>query len=148
MSLKPVTGVYILALKAGKFYVGWSEDIEVRIKRHFEGRGAQWTQRYPPVAVVARLVDLTEENEQTITQALIAVMGIKNVRGGSYTARKEDYYPPITEENLRNGSARPPKKAKKRKYCLAWKKNGDPCTRSPMKGKRYCLFHRKQEGEE
>jgi hypothetical protein len=147
MTVKPVSGIYILALKAGKVYVGFSDDIEVRIKRHFEGRGSQWTQKYPPIAVAGRFPGLEEEHEQLITQCLIAVMGVKNVRGGSYTARDPNYYPPITEENLANGYVKPPKAVKKRKYCVAWKKNGDPCTRSPLKGKRYCLFHRKQEKE-
>ena len=75
--------VYILELQGGKWYVGWSADLSVRIASHFIGAGSKWTMLYPPVAVHSiRPGDKLLETLTTI--ALMCTHGWENVRGGSY----------------------------------------------------------------
>lgn len=75
--------VYVLRLQGGRRYVGWSADPETRIASHFLGRGAHWTQTYPPVAVESiQPGDTTLENVVTI--ALMVKHNWKNVRGGQF----------------------------------------------------------------
>ena len=43
--------VYILNLKGGAKYVGYTANLEKRISDHFSGMGAKWTQKHKPVSV-------------------------------------------------------------------------------------------------
>jgi hypothetical protein len=75
--------VYVLKLEGGKFYVGYSREVETRIASHFLGLGAKFTQKYKPLEVVSvKSGDLLLENVTTI--ALMAVHGWDEVRGGKY----------------------------------------------------------------
>jgi hypothetical protein len=75
--------VYVLKLEGGKFYVGYSREVETRIASHFLGLGAKFTQKYKPLEVVSvKPGDLLLENVTTI--ALMAVHGWDEVRGGKY----------------------------------------------------------------
>ena len=44
--------LYVLELVGNRYYVGTSDNVEERIKAHFEGHGARWTQLYPPIEVI------------------------------------------------------------------------------------------------
>ena len=75
--------VYTLQLESGRYYVGWSQDIQTRIASHWLGVGAKWTQLYKPVEIV----DVKEGGtllETLTTIALMCEKGYANVRGGSY----------------------------------------------------------------
>ena len=75
--------VYVLKLESGKFYVGYSREVETRIASHFLGSGAKFTQKHKPLEVVSvKPGDLLLENVTTI--ALMAKHGYQNVRGGKY----------------------------------------------------------------
>ena len=78
------TNLYILKLVAGKYYVGISQNPQMRIKDHFANRGAGWTRTHKPVSVEAVMngVDIFEEDMWT--KKLMAEHGIANVRGGYY----------------------------------------------------------------
>ena len=43
--------VYILRNESGRFYIGVSEDVEVRLKQHNEGI-SKWTAKYRPWEIV------------------------------------------------------------------------------------------------
>ena len=77
--------VYTLALPGGRYYVGFSLDVETRVAQHFLGRGALWTRLYPPLRVEA-VVPGDHSLENVTTIALMCRHGWYNVRGGSYTA--------------------------------------------------------------
>lgn len=115
-------GVYVLVLEGGRYYVGWSMDIAKRVKEHFSGKGAKWTQKHKPIKVASKHPNATKEDEQLITKALMATHGKQNVRGGSYTSRGK------LNPNLGGG-------------CQAITKSGKACKAAPVKGSTKCMFH-------
>ena len=75
--------VYVLRLEKGKYYVGYSGEIETRIASHFLQNGSLWTKKYKPIEVLSvRPGDVLLENVITIT--MMAKHGYENVRGGKY----------------------------------------------------------------
>ena len=76
--------VYILRLTGDKWYVGYTEDPQVRICSHFLGAGARWTQTHKPVEVES-IRPGTTLLETCVTLAMMVQKGGQNVRGGSYT---------------------------------------------------------------
>ena len=78
----------MLRCQQEKYYVGSTQNYESRIKRHFDGTGAQWTRRYPPMEVAytkmcSNAVSARAEEDMEVKR-LMTVHGIANVRGGSY----------------------------------------------------------------
>ncbi|EDK72904.1 putative endonuclease [candidate division TM7 genomosp. GTL1] len=47
----PNSHMYVLRLKANKWYAGLTSDLEDTIKNHFEGEDDIWTKTYPPRSV-------------------------------------------------------------------------------------------------
>lgn len=46
--------VYILECRDGKYYTGYTADIDKRIKQHFSGKGgAKFTRGFPPLKLLA-----------------------------------------------------------------------------------------------
>ena len=77
--------VYVLKLEAGRWYCGFTENLEQRTAQHFLGRGADWTRLWKPLSLHSAVEGDTElENAQTI--ALMAQYGWRKVRGGRYTS--------------------------------------------------------------
>jgi predicted GIY-YIG superfamily endonuclease len=75
--------VYILECEDACWYVGYSQDLSVRIASHFLGAGSLWTQAHKPISVYSvQKGDTTVETCQTI--ALMCKHGFEKVRGGSY----------------------------------------------------------------
>lgn len=76
--------VYVLQLKDGKYYVGYTtRDRGQRINDHFENRGASWTKQYKPVKVLQQFAGtLISENETTLR--MMEEYGWNNVRGGGW----------------------------------------------------------------
>ena len=77
--------VYVLQLKQGKYYVGFSENIENRIVDHFIEEGAEWTKKYPP----EKVLDVREGGkllEKLVTLEFMCKFDWQNVRGGPWTA--------------------------------------------------------------
>ena len=75
--------VYILELDHACWYVGWSQDIQVRVASHFIGIGAKCTQLHKPISVHS--VRPGDKHLETLTTiALMATHGWEKVRGGSY----------------------------------------------------------------
>jgi predicted GIY-YIG superfamily endonuclease len=52
--------VYILRCSDGSYYVGHTEDVAARVKRHQDGRGAAWTAARRPVSLVFEEEHLSE----------------------------------------------------------------------------------------
>ena len=85
--------VYVLELKGGHWYVGYSKDPDTRIASHFLGRGAHWTRLHPPERVVS-LQPGDERLENVVTVALMAKHGWRQVRGGKYVTVEMHVPPP------------------------------------------------------
>ena len=84
---KHLSGVYILQLEKGKFYVGQSDDIDRRIWVHTNHNGSAWTKKYN---VVERLPLLTSYQpyfwELVETLEMMKEHGIDNVRGSMFAS--------------------------------------------------------------
>ena len=86
--------VYTLRLEKGKYYVGYSGEIETRIASHFLGNGSMFTKKYKPIEVLSvRPGDVLLEN--VVTVAMMAKHGFQNVRGGKY-CKVDMLAPPAT----------------------------------------------------
>ena len=82
------SGVYVLELRGGNFYVGKSDDVEVRIAQHEDGKGSAWTKLYSVVRakdpIIPRMEDL-DSWERAETIELARAHGIEKVRGHVWT---------------------------------------------------------------
>ena len=81
--------IYILYLENNNWYVGASYKPDKRIKRHFAGRGAKWTQKHPPkaIAMIKKIKGSRKRAERITTLQLMDKFGILNVRGGAWCQR-------------------------------------------------------------
>lgn len=83
--------LYVLELQGGRYYVGQAKDPDRRIRKHFNGSGAEWTRIHPPLREISRtdlgLVDYRtgELAENTAVLELMQQHGFQNVRGGFFT---------------------------------------------------------------
>lgn len=50
--IPPMCYVYILCCVDGSFYVGWTRNLDDRVRTHNEGRGSTYTSRRRPVRLV------------------------------------------------------------------------------------------------
>ena len=76
--------VYILILEDDCYYVGWSQDPQVRICSHFLGAGSKWTILHKPIDIIS--VKPGNTLLETLTTLILMVKhGYEKVRGGSYT---------------------------------------------------------------
>ena len=76
--------VYVLSLEDDCFYIGWSQDIQVRICSHFLGAGSKWSQLHKPIDII--LIKEGDTLLETLTTLIFMVKyGHEKVRGGSYT---------------------------------------------------------------
>ena len=77
--------VYVLELEGGCWYIGYADDLNHRLAKHWSGTGAKWTKLHKPIAVHRVIYPCTyEEMEQEVTEEYIAKYGIDKVRGGNF----------------------------------------------------------------
>jgi len=81
--------VYSLNLQGGKKYVGLTQNPSKRISDHYNGKGAQWTQKNQPVPVnhIQKCKNLAnaKKAETIVYYKMKNYHGISNVRGAGYT---------------------------------------------------------------
>ncbi|TNF78776.1 GIY-YIG nuclease family protein [Pseudomonas sp. ICMP22404] len=96
-------GLFVLKLEGGYYFVGYSTKPNVRINRHFAGKGADWTSLHRPIEVLSKrsLGFLTESQAATkatdATVALMRLFGWEKVRGGIWRSVDEE----VTFKQLR-----------------------------------------------
>ena len=71
--------VYILRCSNGAYYVGCTQNVDVRVRAHNEGRAAAFTRRHRPVALIYT---------ETVETELDALRREKQIKGWS-RAKKE-----------------------------------------------------------
>ena len=77
--------IYILRLKAGKYYIGKTKNVDKRWTEHTAGCGSGWTKKYPPVSLVKSVVSTSQFDEDRYVKEYMGKYGIENVRGGTYS---------------------------------------------------------------
>lgn len=100
--------LYALQLECGKFYVGFTTDVDRRYKKHEKGKGAQWTKKYKPLMILeVREIPLDQheragflEDDMTIEYAM--KYGSEHVRGGGYCQILAPNWPDVVVQNERS----------------------------------------------
>jgi hypothetical protein len=77
--------IYILRLKAGKYYIGKTKNVDKRWAEHTAGCGSGWTKKYPPLSLVKSVVSTSHFDEDRYVKEYMEKYGIENVRGGTYS---------------------------------------------------------------
>ena len=77
--------IYILKLRAGKYYIGKTKNIEKRYEEHLTGTGSGWTKKYKPLSLIKTIKSTSQFDEDKYVKEYMAKYGIVNVRGGSYS---------------------------------------------------------------
>jgi predicted GIY-YIG superfamily endonuclease len=101
--LKNNSLLYALRLNGDRYYIGRTNDAIVRIKQHMDGKGAQWTKLYAPVALIeckpckAANPQEADQMETLWTLEYMVRFGWRNVRGG-YFCHVDEL---LTEQALR-----------------------------------------------
>ena len=75
--------VYSLVLEGGKYYVGTSNQINLRIAAHFKGQGSRWTKLHKPLRIHSVCLG-GRDVETRVTLEMMAEFGWQNVRGASW----------------------------------------------------------------
>jgi predicted GIY-YIG superfamily endonuclease len=78
------TTVYVLSLEGGRYYVGKTVNLIKRYQEHLNGKGASWTNKYPPISLVSSIEGASPFDEDMVVKQYMAKYGIEKVRGGSY----------------------------------------------------------------
>jgi predicted GIY-YIG superfamily endonuclease len=77
--------IYILKLRAGKYYIGKTRNIEKRYEEHLTGTGSGWTKKHKPLSLLTTIKSTSEFDEDKYVKEYMAKYGIENVRGGTYS---------------------------------------------------------------
>jgi len=81
--------IYVLELSDNKYYVGKSNNVNLRFQQHLDGRGSAWTRKYRPINI-STVYDT--DDEDNIVLYMMEKYGIDNVRGGSFSKVELDEY--------------------------------------------------------
>jgi hypothetical protein len=76
--------IYVLKLENDKYYVGKTNNPNIRINDHFVNNGSQWTTLHKPTKIVKIKPNCDSFDEDKYTLKYMSVYGIDNVRGGSF----------------------------------------------------------------
>lgn len=76
--------IYTLLLENNKYYIGKTNNPDIRLDNHFNSFGSNWTNKYKPLHVIEILNNCDDYDEDKYTLKYMAEYGINNVRGGSF----------------------------------------------------------------
>ena len=76
--------VYILELENDNFYVGITNNLNMRLAQHFTGSGSQWTKLHKPIKIEKVYYDCRQCDERRITLEYMAKKGWEKVRGAGW----------------------------------------------------------------
>ncbi len=76
--------IYILELEENKYYVGKTDNPDIRFQDHFNSNGSAWTKKYKPIKLLELIPNCTDYHEDMYTKMYMDKYGIDNVRGGSF----------------------------------------------------------------
>ena len=76
--------IYVLKLIDDKYYVGKTENYDIRLNQHFDFNGSKWTQKYKPLYIEELIPNCDNLDEDKFTIKYMIKYGIDNVRGGTF----------------------------------------------------------------
>jgi cellular nucleic acid-binding protein len=82
--------IYALQLEEGKYYIGKTNNPQIRLENHFNFKGSEWTKIYNPINVLEMKPDCDDYDEDKTTLQYMDKFGIDNVRGGSFVSVQLD----------------------------------------------------------
>ena len=82
--------IYVLLLKDKKYYVGKTDNPEMRLDDHISSNGPEWTRIHKPVKLVSIERADNKFSEDVTTFQYMDKYGLKNVRGGAFTSVELD----------------------------------------------------------
>lgn len=82
--------IYILLLETGRYYIGMTNNLKKRFKDHTEGKGSEWTRKYPPLSIIRTIRSSNPFDEDKYVKEYMSLYGIHKVRGGSYVTENLD----------------------------------------------------------
>ena len=82
--------IYALECEGGKFYVGKTRYFDRRLSEHEMADGSVWTKLHKPIKIVEQITDCDDFDEDKYVLKYMAIYGIDNVRGGSFSAVELD----------------------------------------------------------
>ena len=77
--------LYFLKLQQDKYYIGKTNNIQIRIKDHFNQKGSSFTKLYKPIELLKIIENCDKYDEDKYVLKYMETYGIDNVRGGSYS---------------------------------------------------------------
>ncbi len=77
--------VYVIQLFDDKFYIGRTNNLNRRLEEHKNGRGSEWTKKYPFINLLKAVNTNDLFIEDKYVKMYMNKYGINNVRGGSYS---------------------------------------------------------------
>lgn len=80
-----MVSLYCLLLEGGHYYVGKSNNVEVRLDDHHKNVGSEWTMLHKPVSVCEIRHNCDDWDEDKFVKQMMALHGVDKVRGGTYS---------------------------------------------------------------
>ena len=65
-----MTFIYVLKLESNKYYVGKTDNPELRLDQHFDGFGATWTKKYNPIKIIKIIPNCDNFDEDKYTKTM------------------------------------------------------------------------------
>ena len=78
------SGVYVLKLSGGHYYIGHSENMKKRIDDHFHKRGSTWTRLHDVLTVIEIIPGADKIEETNKTLIYMKKYGVDKVRGSRW----------------------------------------------------------------
>ena len=79
-----MTNIYILKLEQDKYYVGKSNNPNIKTEQYFVKNELKWTQKYKPLSIIEIINNCDDSDEHKYTLKYMEIYGINNVRGGLF----------------------------------------------------------------
>lgn len=76
--------IYVIALQKGKYYIGKTDNPQIRLSNHFNNNGLEWTKIYKPINIIEIIPNCDSYDEDKYVLKYMYKYGIQNVRGGSF----------------------------------------------------------------
>lgn len=96
--------IYALQLEGGKYYVGKTNNPQIRLEQHCRSTGSEWTKMYKPIKVLEVIPNCDNYDEDKYTRIYMDKYGVDNVRGGSFVTTTLDKHQKELLTQMRNGS--------------------------------------------